>query len=78
MNGMSMNAVEVPTGTGSGFVWDSQGHIVTNFHVTTAFDLVHRLGLHLLTAGPSLLSTGDQGGAGCKGRGDHGRPLDAV
>lgn len=24
---------EVPTGTGSGFVWDDQGHIVTNFHV---------------------------------------------
>jgi S1-C subfamily serine protease len=26
-------AVEVPTGTGSGFIWDAQGHIVTNFHV---------------------------------------------
>jgi S1-C subfamily serine protease len=25
--------VEVPQGAGSGFVWDSQGHIVTNFHV---------------------------------------------
>ena len=24
---------EVPLGTGSGFVWDSAGHIVTNFHV---------------------------------------------
>ncbi len=24
---------EVPQGTGSGFVWDRQGHIVTNFHV---------------------------------------------
>lgn len=24
---------EVATGTGSGFVWDDQGHIVTNFHV---------------------------------------------
>src|SRR5262249_31485874 len=23
----------VPAGTGSGFVWDKQGHIVTNFHV---------------------------------------------
>lgn len=23
----------VPAGTGSGFVWDSKGHIVTNFHV---------------------------------------------
>jgi S1-C subfamily serine protease len=26
-------AVEVPAGSGSGFVWDEQGHIVTNFHV---------------------------------------------
>ena len=24
---------EVPVGSGSGFVWDTQGHIVTNFHV---------------------------------------------
>ncbi|MEN9579701.1 MAG: hypothetical protein RJA70_2710 [Pseudomonadota bacterium] len=24
---------EVPSGSGSGFVWDAQGHIVTNFHV---------------------------------------------
>ncbi len=27
------NVFEVPQGTGSGFVWDEQGHIVTNFHV---------------------------------------------
>ena len=26
-------AVEVPAGSGSGFVWDKEGHIVTNFHV---------------------------------------------
>ncbi|MCB9525759.1 MAG: trypsin-like peptidase domain-containing protein [Myxococcales bacterium] len=26
-------AYEVPRGTGSGFVWDGQGHVVTNFHV---------------------------------------------
>ena len=25
--------VEIPQGAGSGFVWDNQGHIVTNFHV---------------------------------------------
>merc|ERR1719399_700978 len=29
----SMRALEVPQGTGSGFVWDEQGHVVTNYHV---------------------------------------------
>lgn len=29
----SLNAVEIPRGTGSGFVWDDQGRIVTNYHV---------------------------------------------
>ena len=29
----SMRALEVPAGSGSGFVWDKQGHVVTNFHV---------------------------------------------
>ena len=29
----SLNAMEVPQGTGSGFVWDANGFIVTNFHV---------------------------------------------
>jgi len=29
----SMNAQQVPRGTGTGFVWDEAGHIVTNFHV---------------------------------------------
>jgi S1-C subfamily serine protease len=29
----SMNVQQVPRGTGTGFVWDSSGHIVTNFHV---------------------------------------------
>ena len=32
-SGFRFNAQEVPKGTGSGFVWDDQGHIVTNFHV---------------------------------------------
>jgi S1-C subfamily serine protease len=27
------NVFEAPAGTGSGFVWDDQGHVVTNFHV---------------------------------------------
>jgi len=30
---LTTNVMEVPLGSGSGFVWDKQGHIVTNFHV---------------------------------------------
>lgn len=29
----SLNIYEIPRGTGSGFVWDIDGHIVTNYHV---------------------------------------------
>ena len=29
----SRNVMQVPRGTGTGFVWDEAGHIVTNFHV---------------------------------------------
>jgi S1-C subfamily serine protease len=29
----SLNLFELPQGTGSGFVWDQDGHIITNFHV---------------------------------------------
>ncbi|MEM7147171.1 MAG: trypsin-like peptidase domain-containing protein [Verrucomicrobiota bacterium] len=29
----STNVFEIPQGTGTGFVWDDEGHIVTNFHV---------------------------------------------
>mgnify|MGYP001203944765 FL=1 len=29
----SLNVQQVPQGTGTGFVWDAQGHVVTNFHV---------------------------------------------
>ncbi len=32
-NMFSLNAVEIPQGTGSGFVWDKEGRIVTNYHV---------------------------------------------
>ncbi len=30
---LRFNVVELPSGTGSGFIWDTAGHIVTNFHV---------------------------------------------
>ncbi|PKU69070.1 protease Do-like 1, chloroplastic [Dendrobium catenatum] len=29
----TLDVLEVPQGSGSGFVWDKQGHIVTNYHV---------------------------------------------
>ena len=30
---ITMNAMEVAAGTGSGIVWDTDGHVVTNYHV---------------------------------------------
>jgi S1-C subfamily serine protease len=36
----SYDTAEVPAGTGSGFVWDQAGHIVTNFHVIQGADKV--------------------------------------
>jgi S1-C subfamily serine protease len=32
------NATAVPQGTGSGFVWDAQGYVVTNYHVVMRGD----------------------------------------
>jgi S1-C subfamily serine protease len=29
----SRNVMEIPRGTGSGFIWDEAGHVITNFHV---------------------------------------------
>ena len=36
----SLNLFEVPQGSGSGFVWNQQGHIVTNFHVIYGADAI--------------------------------------
>jgi len=35
----SRNVGEIPVGAGSGFVWDDQGHIITNYHVIRNADV---------------------------------------
>ena len=34
----TMNVMEVPRGTGSAFIWDEDGHIITNYHVIQGAD----------------------------------------
>lgn len=36
----SLDVYEIPTGAGSGFVWDKNGHIITNFHVVYKADKI--------------------------------------
>jgi S1-C subfamily serine protease len=43
------NVFEVPKGTGSGFLWDAEGHVVTNFHVVQ--DAARRGGSAQVTLG---------------------------
>jgi len=37
-NMFSRDVMQVPSGTGTGFLWDDRGHVVTNFHVVQAGD----------------------------------------
>jgi len=37
-NLFSFDVLQIQQGTGSGFVWDTNGHIVTNFHVIDGGD----------------------------------------
>jgi len=34
--GLQLRGLEVPIGSGSGFLWDDKGHVVTNFHVVAS------------------------------------------
>ena len=36
----SLNTFEVPQGSGSGFIWNAKGHIVTNYHVIYGADSI--------------------------------------
>lgn len=38
MDFWTRDVTEIPRGTGSGFIWDKQGHIVTNYHVIQGAD----------------------------------------
>lgn len=35
---LNPNVQEIPEGTGSGFIWDDKGHVVTNYHVIQTAD----------------------------------------
>lgn len=37
---VNLNVVRLPAGTGSGFLWDENGHVVTNYHVVEGADFV--------------------------------------
>lgn len=37
----SRNISKIPQGSGSGFVWDRKGHVVTNFHVVEGADVLN-------------------------------------
>src|SRR5688572_29610602 len=34
----SLDLLQIPRGTGTGFLWDDQGHVVTNYHVIQGAD----------------------------------------
>jgi S1-C subfamily serine protease len=37
-NRFTLSVDQIPAGTGSGFIWDTHGHVVTNFHVVAGGD----------------------------------------
>ena len=49
MDAWTRNIFSVPSGTGSGFIWDDQGHIITNLHVVKGASEGEGLGPDLTT-----------------------------
>ena len=41
LNLWTRNVLSIPRGTGSGFVWDERGHLVTNYHVVAGASEAH-------------------------------------
>jgi S1-C subfamily serine protease len=56
----STNLIDIESGTGSGFVWDENGHVVTNFHVVQESLMVDRSGQLALVNGRPVVAQGGQ------------------
>ncbi|MFT7879504.1 MAG: trypsin-like peptidase domain-containing protein [Sulfurimonas sp.] len=41
LNLWTRDITRIPRGTGSGFIWDEHGHIITNFHVLRGASVIH-------------------------------------
>jgi S1-C subfamily serine protease len=50
---LATNAMEVPLGSGSGFIWDRDGHVVTNYHVVQNAQSAQ---ITILLSGPDALA----------------------
>ena len=54
---LTTNAMDVPLGSGSGFVWDKDGHIVTNYHVVQNAQAAQ---ITILLSGPDATAATDK------------------
>jgi len=49
----SLNLTRIPAGSGTGFVWDTRGHVVTNFHVIQSQVEDNRVSLQIVLSDQS-------------------------